>query len=283
MAPDRLSRDDFLFLAALLARRTGLVLTIQTTAFAETRLRPVMRRFGFKSLGALIGELHHGSEALALAVCEAMTVNDSAFFRDAAIFNEIRDIILPELISRRLANKTLRIWCAASAAGQEAYSMAMILDDLGLAGAGWSVDLIATDLNADMIARAKAGLYSTMEIQRGLSARRLKECFAKERDQWRIRTDLRQMVSFRPFNLLDSFGWLWQVDIVLCRNVLMYLDSASRLSVLTKISDILAPDGTLLIGTSEMVVPPAGLYARTERGPGIYVKDSTPWRFRVAG
>lgn len=278
MADDRLGEADFQFLATWLSRRTGLMLTLQRPDFAETRLKPVMRRFGFKTLTALVSELHHNSEALAQAACEAMTVNDSAFFRDPEAFAELRDIVLPELVAQRLSTKTLRIWCAAAAAGQEAYSVAMLLDDMELIAAGWTIEMIATDLNSDVVARARTGLYAQIEIERGLSTRRLADGFRREGDQWRVRKHLRQMVTFRPFNLLDSFGWLWPMDLVLCRNVLMYFDTATRRSVLEKMSDILAPDGTLLIGTGEMIVPSAGFHARNTRSAGFFGK--TDWRNR---
>lgn len=278
MEEDRLSKDDFLYLAAWLSRRTGLVLTIQRTDFAEIRLRPVLKRFGFKTFSALILELHHNSEALAQSVCEAMTVNDSAFFRDPATFAELRDVVLPRLIAKRLYEKRLRIWCAACAAGQEAYSVAMMLDDMELVAAGWNIELIATDLSAEMIARAKAGLYSQEDVSRGLPKRRIVECLFADGDQWRVRQHLRHMVTFRPYNLLDSLGWLWPMDLVLCRNVLMYFDEGTRAAILEKIVDVLASDGSLLVGAGETIAPPAGLRARTSRVSGLYQRTSSARR-----
>src|SRR5277367_2930186 len=133
------------FLARLVRRRAGLILPPHKPQFIEGQLAPVMRRFGFRSSDALIAELRHGRDALARAVTEAMTTNESSFFRDRAAFESFRDIILPALLVRRSATKRIRIWSAACAAGQEAYSIAMILDDLKLGAEGWSVDLIATD------------------------------------------------------------------------------------------------------------------------------------------
>src|SRR6185437_10056314 len=146
---------DFAFLARLVQRRAGLVLTENRRGLIERRLEPVMRRFGFKDLAQLLAELRLGREALAAAVTDAMTINESSFFRDAAIFQRLSRDILPELMARRAGEKRLRIWSAACAAGQEAYSLAMVLDNLGLAAEGWTVDLIATDISADAIARAE--------------------------------------------------------------------------------------------------------------------------------
>jgi chemotaxis protein methyltransferase CheR len=263
---------DFAYLADVLRARSGLLLTQEKAHLVESRLTPVMRRFGFKQVGALLRELRHGHEALVSAVIEAMTTNDSAFFRDRKTFEEFRDIVLPALMIQRAAEKKLRIWCAACAAGQEPYSIAMILDDAKLQAKGWTIELIASDINSQMVARAQDGLYSQIEVQRGLSVRRLVNNFTQEGSQWRIGERLRQMVSFREFNLLESTAWLGRVDVVFCRNVLMYFDQVTRAAVLANIAKVLAHDGSLLIGTAESI---AGLntgYVQTEHAPGLYYR-----------
>jgi chemotaxis protein methyltransferase CheR len=276
-------KDDFGFLAELLRRRSGLMLGNQRPRFAETRLAPVVRRFGFKSTHELVNDLRHGHETLAEAVVEAMTVNDSAFFRDRKMFDEFRDGMLPGLLARRADKKRLRIWCAACASGQEPYSVAMLLEDAALRSLGWKIDLIATDISTDSVARAENGYYSPFEVQRGLSDWRLNEYFTKEGDGWRIKDSIRRMVVFRQFNILDSLGWLWEMDVVFCRNVLMYFDHKMRASVLEQISDIMAPDGTLVTGSAETIVPPASFYSRPERIPGLYSKlREAPARRRTA-
>jgi len=263
---------DFAYLADVLRARSGLLLTQEKAHLVESRLTPVMRRFGFKEAGALLRELRHGHEALVSAVIEAMTTNDSAFFRDRKTFDEFRDIVLPALMIQRAATKRLRIWCAACAAGQEAYSIAMILDDAKLHAKGWTVDLIASDINSQMIARAEEGLYSQIEVQRGLSVRRLVNNFTQEGSQWRIGERLRQKVEFHQFNLLEFPAWLGRVDVVFCRNVLMYFDQVTRVAVLANIAKVLAHDGSLLIGPAESI---AGLntgYVQTEHAPGLYYR-----------
>src|ERR1700742_4145961 len=142
--------DDLAFLARMLRRRSGLLINQAKPHAIEARLAPVMRRFGFKDLGAMIAELRHGRDALARAVTEAMTTNESSFFRDRETFDAFRDRVLPAMLERRARAKRLRIWCAACAAGQEAYTIAMLLDDRKLVSQGWSVDLIATDINSEM-------------------------------------------------------------------------------------------------------------------------------------
>lgn len=265
-----MKQDDVAFLAQLLRRRSGLVLGASKADLVESRLAPVMRRFGFKDVGALVTELRHGRDALARAVTEAMTTNESSFFRDRPAFELFRERVLPELLARRAAARRLRVWCAACAAGQEAYSIAMILDDHKLAAKGWSVDLIATDINSEMIARAEQGLYSHFEVQRGLPIRRLVDHFMQEGPGWRISEPLRRMVTFRPFNLLDSFGWLDDVDVVFCRNVLMYLDHKTKLGVLEKMSEILVPDGYLLLSPVETVHGLSSAFEPAFDAPGVY-------------
>src|SRR5882757_5109861 len=196
--------DDFTFLAQMVRRRSGLVLPSQKAPFIEGRLAVVMRRFGFRSISALIKELRHGRDALARAVTEAMTTNESSFFRDRPAFEQFRDRVLPDLMENRASTKRLRIWCAACAAGQEPYSIAMLLDDNKLIANGWSIDLIATDISAEMIARGEEGVYSHFEVQRGLAIRRLVAHFNQEGGSWRIHENLRRMVTFRQFNLMDS-------------------------------------------------------------------------------
>ncbi len=146
--------DDFAFLSRLLRRRSGLVLTSEKTGLFERRLRPVVRRFGLKDLPGLIHQLRLGQDALAAAVTEAMTVNDTSFFRDAAAFARLKDVVLPGLVAARGQDRRLRIWSAAAATGQEAYSIAMLLDEMDLAARGWSIELIATDISGEAVARA---------------------------------------------------------------------------------------------------------------------------------
>jgi chemotaxis protein methyltransferase CheR len=262
--------DDVAYLARMLRRRSGLMLGQAKPDFIERRLQPVMRRFGFKDVGALVAELRHGRDALARAVTEAMTTNESSFFRDRPSFDLFEQRVLPVLLARRERTKRLRIWSAACAAGQEAYSIAMLLDDHKLAAKGWTVDIIATDISAEMVARAEQGLYSHFEIQRGLPVRRLVDHFSQEGSSWRIGENLRRMVTFRPFNLLDSFGWLDDIDVVFCRNVLMYLDHKAKVGVLDQISEVLMPDGYLMLGTVETPQGLSNAFEPVPGAPGLY-------------
>jgi chemotaxis protein methyltransferase CheR len=266
-----MSPDDFACLARLVHRRAGIVLSESRRALIERRLAPVIRRFGFRGPEQLMAELRLGREALACAVTEAMTVNETSFFRDPDLFCRLGKDILPALLAARAREKRLRIWSAACAAGQEAYSIAMMLDSLGLAAEGWSIDLLATDISPEAIARAERGHYNFFETQRGLSEGDLAVWFRPEQGGYTVAQHIRHMVTFRRFNLLDSYGWLDDLDLVFCRNVLIYFDGLTRQSVLERIADTMAPQGVLVLGDTETTQSLAGIFSELPSG-GIYAK-----------
>jgi chemotaxis protein methyltransferase CheR len=259
---------DFTHLADLVRRRSGLVLTPDKKALAGNRLAPVARRFGFRSTAQLLAELPYPSEEVARAITEALTTNDTSFFRDAAVFHFLAKEALPALLASRGASKRLRLWCAATSTGQEAYSLATILDDMQLATKGWKIDLIATDLNEASIARAREGLYASYEIERGLPPQMLERYFVKEGKQWRVIDRLRRTVTFRAFNLLDHFGWLGEVDIILCRNVLLYIEAGLRAAIHEKLREALVADGYLILGDTESTIDH---FAPAKSVRGLYV------------
>jgi len=271
-----LGQEDFAFLARLLRRRSGLSLTPAKIALVERRLAPVMHRFGFRDATALVRELRLGQENLARAVTEAVTVQDTAFFRDAHVFDRFEQQLLPAMLRARAHTRRLRIWSAACAPGQEIYSIAMIVDRLELVAQGWTVDLIATDISAAAIARAEEGRYDDVEMERGLGAVPRANWFRPSGEQWRIADHLRRMVDFRVFNLLDSYGWLDDIDFIFCRNVLMYFDRAARASVLERMADTLAADGVLLLGEAETPEPLHQLFTEAPGGHGIYGQSGAP-------
>jgi chemotaxis protein methyltransferase CheR len=240
--------SEFANLADLVRRRSGLVLTPDKVRLAESKLAPIVSRFGFRKSAQLYAELAHPREEIAQAVAEAMTVNDSSFFRDRLPFEHFRDAMLPHLVEARAQQRRLRIWCSAIANGQEAYSLAMMLDDAGLAAEDWKIELIATDFSAEAIARARAGVYSQYEVQRGLPIQLLVKYFSQEGENWRVNDRLRHMITFRTFNLLDHFGWLGTLDVVFCRNVLMYFDEHTKSDIVHKIADAMSTDGFLVLG-----------------------------------
>jgi chemotaxis protein methyltransferase CheR len=246
---------EFDFLRSYLKTRSGLALSGEKRYLIESRLGPICRRFNLATLHDLANALKSGpTGAMEKAVVEAMTTNETVFFRDQAPFDLFRDVLLPEAMARRAAQRRLRIWCAAASTGQEPYSLAMLLHEAAPRLAGWSVDLIATDLSTEVLEKAKAGLYSHFEVQRGLPVQLLIKHFEQHGEQWRIAAKLRQMVDFRPLNLLQPFDTLGTFDIIYCRNVLIYFDAATKGDVLARIGGSLAPDGALLLGAAETVI-----------------------------
>ena len=250
--------DDFAFLARLVHRRSGIVLTENRRALIERRLAGVLDRFGLKDLSQVLRELRLGSEAIASAVTEAMTVSETSFFRRSDFFHRLGAEIIPALVEARKTQKRLRIWSAACATGQEAYSLAMILDSIGLAAEGWTIDFLATDISSEAIARAERGHYNFFETQRGLSEAHLTVWFKPDETGHNIAEHIRRTVTFRRFNLLDSYGWLDDIDLVLCRNALIYFDGPTQTQVLDRMADVLAPHGILGLGDAE--APPSGLF-----------------------
>ena len=259
-------------LADLVRRRAGIALTPDKSHAISRRLAPVAHVFGFRNSEALLAELVHPQEELARAVTEAITTQDTSFFRDPAVFMHFEKEMLPALTQARADRKRLRIWSAVCATGQEAYSLAMLLDDSRPVASGWNIDLIATDLSSQAIARAKEAVYSQYEIQRGLSTTERSRHFSRDADGWRATERLRRMVTFRTFNLLDHFGWLGEVDVIFCRNVLMYLAPEEKVGVLHKLSQTLAADGRLVLGATEGIAN-SGSSFRPAAGPrGIFLK-----------
>ena len=270
-----MTEADFLFLARLVRRMAGLGLSDGKGSKLEERLKPVLQRFGLGNATSLVAQLRLGHEALADAVTEALTVNETSFFRDAAIFTRLRDETLPALMAARQREKRLRIWSAGCASGQEVWSLAILLDALPLEG--WTVDLIGTDLSRAAILRAEAGLYAQFEILRGLSEEIVARYFRAQEQGFLVSERLRRMARFRAFNLLDSFGWLDDLDLVLCRNVLMHFDRGQRLSVLERLAETLAGDGVLVLGETETVQPLTSLYQgfpdhKNANAPGFFTR-----------
>ena len=265
-------------LAELVRRRSGIKLALDNPELIDDKLAPVARLFGFRDLRGLLEEMAHPPEELAQAVTEAMTTRDTSFFRDPAAFDCFEHAILPTLLKARSGIKRLRIWCSGISSGQEAYSVAMILDRFRIAGAGWKIELLATDLSFDAIARARRGTYTNFEVERGLTSALLSAYFTSEESGWRVADRLRRMVSFRTFNLLDDFGWLGELDAIFCRNVLLYLEPRARAVAMRKLVRALAPDGYLLVGPQDAPFDFGLPLTPLPHERGIYARSALPDR-----
>jgi chemotaxis protein methyltransferase CheR len=264
--------NQFEYLCRFLKERSGLVLLPQKQYLVESRLMPVVLRNGLGDLSELLQRLKASdAEPLRVAVTEAMTINESFFFRDKIPFERFRDTILPALIAARALRRRIRIWCAAAATGQEPYSLAMVLQAVADRLDGWRVEILATDISNEMIEKARAGVYSQFDVQRGLPIQLLMRHFDQEGDSWRIKEDIRRMVQFRQFNLLDDLSPLGVFDVVFCRNVLIYFDNSTKTTVLERLATALARDGFLLLGAAETVVGLTGAFMPHPDKRGLYL------------
>ena len=268
--------EDFDLFATLVKQRSGLVLTKDKGYLVESRLTPVARKRNFKTLEELAQAVRDKrEEALLRDITEAMTTNESFFFRDQKPFDQFRKTLLPQFLKNRASQKRLRIWSAAASSGQEAYSLAMICQEESARLYGWTVDILGSDISPEMIERAKNGVYSQFEVQRGLPVTLLMKYFTQQgADKWQINENLRKMVQFREGNLLENFGPIGTFDIVYCRNVLIYFDQPTKTRTLDAIATIMAPDGVLFLGGSETVLGITDKFKPMEGERGVYVLNS---------
>ncbi|MEQ8964516.1 MAG: protein-glutamate O-methyltransferase [Azospirillaceae bacterium] len=266
-----MDEKDFALLQEVLAKRSGLVLTRDKAYLLESRLMPVARRWSFAGLGELVGALRNRrDERLLREVTEAMTTNESSFFRDVRPFDQFRDVVVPRLLENRAGQRRLRIWSAACSSGQEPYSLAMILSEMKPKLTGWQIEILGTDLSTEILAKAKEGVYSQFEVQRGLPIQLLVKHFAQQGDRWHINPDLKAMVQFRAFNLLEDMASLGRFDVIFCRNVLIYFDQPTKARVLDGLSRCLARDGFLYLGGAETVLGLTSRFQPLEGQRGIY-------------
>jgi chemotaxis protein methyltransferase CheR len=245
---------QFEFVRRLLEEQVGIALEADQEIFVATRLIPVVQRLGCSRMEQLISRLmDRNDRILAQEVIEALVTHETSFFRDPSYFIELTEHILPRLIARRRAERHLVIWCAACSTGQEAYSLAIILRErFAEQLRDWNVELHASDVSSRAIDQARAGRYTDVEIHRGLSEGRLNQHFRRDATGWRIDHRLQQMVRFQQLNLTGTWPLPVQVDLVLLRNVLIYMSPATRQSVLNRMQRVLHPEGCLMLGSTEV-------------------------------
>lgn len=262
---------EFNVLSEVLKQRSGLTLTEDKGYLLESRLTPILRKRDFKTLGDLVAAVKKADdESLLVEVTEVMTTNESFFFRDTRPFDQFKDELLPTLMQNRGSSKTIRIWSAACSNGQEPYSLAMILREQAEKLAGWRIEIIATDLATGVLAKARAGIYSQFEVQRGLPIQYLVKYFKETGQGWEIDSSIRAMVQFKEFNLLDSMVSLGNFDLVFCRNVLIYFDQATKADVLERICHQMSGDGYLCLGGAETVLGITESFKPAQGQRGVY-------------
>lgn len=263
--------EDITFVAAEAYKRSGLVLSADKGYLLESRLAPLARAEGFPSIEALIAAARReSSDRLLWAITEALATHETFFFRDNTPFDLFKEEVLPVLSRQRGNTATIRIWCAACSSGQEPYSLAMILEEERARLGGLRFEIVATDMAPRVLEKAKAGLYSQFEVQRGLAIQRLVTHFDQSGDQWRVKPNLRSMVTFKKQNLLEGFTGMGTFDVIFCRNVLIYFDADTKKRVLQRLAAQTATDGYLVMGAAETVVGLSQDYAPVEGRRGLY-------------
>ncbi len=265
-----MTADDFKFITDLVRRRAGLVLSEDKGYLLDSRLKPLLRQRGLADFPQLVAELRTGREELIRDVTDALTTNETSFFRDLKPFALLREIVLPHLLRHRAAHKRFRIWSAACSSGQEPYSLAMSLAEEKARLQGWQWEIVATDLSAEVLSKARSGNYSQFEVQRGMPTPLLLKYFAKSGESWQVKPEVRQSITFRPFNLLGDAGSLGHFDVVFCRNVLIYFDPKTKAGVLERIGRQLADDGFLFLGGAETVIGVTDRFALEPGQRGVY-------------
>lgn len=262
--------EEFAGIRTFVQKHSGIVLSDNKAYLVESRLAPIVQQFGYDNLSALARGLNLAKPELRDAVVDAMTTNESFFFRDGTPFNAFEKTILPTLVRARRANGRIRIWCAAASTGQEPYSLAMQLLAHKQLWAGMQVEILGTDLSPSALKRAETGRYTQFEVQRGLPVQLLVEHFTQDGNDWVISEEIRKMVKFRCLNLLEPMQSLGQFDLVFCRNVLIYFDVDTKSKVVAAIHGILRDDGYLVLGAAETMMGVSDLFERAEER-GLFV------------
>jgi chemotaxis protein methyltransferase CheR len=266
---------DYEYLRKLLKDHSGLDLSADKQYLIESRLLPLSRKSGLPGISELVQKMKGGSSAIIAQVVEAMTTNETFFFRDKVPFDHFRDAIMPEVLKARAARKSVRIWCAAGSTGQEPYSLAMCLKEMSAALAGWRVEIIATDLSQEVLEKSKSGVYSQFEVQRGLPIQMLVKYFKQTGELWQISQEIRSMVQHRQLNLLHDFSQLGTFDVIFCRNVLIYFDQDTKINIFGRLARIMEPDGFLVLGAAETVVGLTDVFKPFPDKRGLYRPSGT--------
>jgi chemotaxis protein methyltransferase CheR len=261
---------DYEYLRKFLKDNSGLDLSADKHYLIESRLLPVARKAGVPGIAELVQKLKASSPSIASQVIEAMTTNETFFFRDKAPFDHFRDTVMPEILRARAGRRSVRIWCAAGSTGQEPYSLAMCLKEMGAALAGWRVEILATDLSLEVMEKSKAGLYSQFEVQRGLPIQMLVKYFKQVGEFWQISPEIRAMVQHRQINLLRDFSQLGIFDVIFCRNVLIYFDQDTKIDIFRRLAKSIESDGFLALGAAETVVGLTDVFKPHPERRGLY-------------
>jgi chemotaxis protein methyltransferase CheR len=257
--------QDFDAIRRLLRERSAVVLDADKRYLVETRLAPLVRQLNLGSISELVGQVRgEPDNGLPRQIVEALVTTESTFFRDHHPFEALRKVVLPDLINRRSAERRLHIWCAASSTGQEPYSVALLIREHFRMLGGWKLTLLASDLSREVLARAREGRFTQIEVNRGLPAALLVRYFEQLGTDWQLQPSVRGMVEFQEINLARPWPALPRMDLVLLRNVMIYFDVETKKAILARLTRVLRPDGYLLLGGAETTINLHDAYRRIE-------------------
>ncbi len=268
---------DFDIYKDLLKKNSGLVLTQDKSYLIDSRLNPVAKKWGYDDISAMTNVLRGvPPKDLVKDIIEAMTTNETSFFRDNTPFNTFKEVVLPYYKNKQSHSKHLRIWCAAASSGQEPYSVAMTLKEEEAKMPGWRFEILATDISNEILDQAKEGAYSQFEVQRGLPITHLMKYFTQNGDKWVINQEIKNMVTFKYFNLLEPMTSLGKFDVIFCRNVLIYFDPPTKKDVMERISNQMSEDGFFFLGGAETVLGITDVFKGIKDRRGLYAKTNSP-------
>ena len=260
-----MTEQDFDVIRRLLLERSAIVLEAGKEYLVETRLAPIVRQLNLNSIGELIAQLRiQPTNGLYRQIVEAMVTTESSFFRDRHPFEDLRKVVIPDLMTRRRDQRRLHIWCAACSTGQEPYSIALLIREHFPECAGWRISLLASDLSRQVLEKAREGRYNQIEVNRGLPAALMVKYFEQHGTDWQLKPAIRSMVDFQEINLAQAWPILPRMDLVLIRNVMIYFDVETKKAILGRLARVLSPDGYLLLGGAETTFNLDDSYRRVE-------------------
>lgn len=270
-----MTAKTFEYVRQLVLSRSAIVLEPGKEYLVESRLLPLAKVHGFADLDSFVEAMAANSfNTMHRQAVEAMTTNETSFFRDHHPFEALRTHIIPELITRKAASKQLNIWCAAASTGQEPYSVAMLLREHFPVLTSWKLTFIATDLSTQVLAKARSGRYGQLEVNRGLPAPMLVKYFTKDGTEWVVKDELRNMIDYRELNLIENWPALPTFDLVMIRNVLIYFDVPTKKKILGNIRQRLAPHGYLMLGGAETTMGIDEQFERVQIDKGVAYRQA---------
>jgi chemotaxis protein methyltransferase CheR len=267
--------ENYRYLQEYVYRESGIVLEDDKHYLLQARLMPILKREHLAGLDEICARLRGGQPDLRVQVVEAMTTNETLFFRDPAQYEALKHTVIPELIKQREFSRRLMFWSAAASSGQEAYSLAIMLLEMGLVSQGWMIQIVGTDLSGHVLERARQGRFLQIEVNRGLPAPYLVKYFTRQGLEWQLKDQIRSMVRFEKFDLRQSAAALGTFDVIFCRNVLIYFDVPTKKKILGGLRSVLRDDGCLLLGGAEAILDLDGSFGRQVVGQAtVYRKTA---------